>query len=561
MGSNGTRSGKVFVLGSGTRAFLTVVRSLGRKGLEVHAGSHNFDPVVLGSRYLKSVHILPPPTNPNVWMELFTDLLRDQHFELIIPTDDPTTILCRKYRSELEKHSMVYLLDEKAYQITNDKSKTHDLALSLGVNVPPSELLDDDSDLGKVSDALGFPLMLKPVSSYKEDDLVSRRYVKRVNSKEELTSIFSRMIVEGPVMAQGYFPGVGAGIEVLCHQGKILTSFEHIRVHEPRGGGVSAYRRSAPLDPELLEASRKIMEVLNYTGVCMLEFRVNERTGAWALIEINGRFWGSLPLAVVAGQDFPYYLYEMLVHKKRDFPQGYKNNIYCRNTTLDLAWAKENVRDNKMKILTDLSNVFLLRERNDTLVLDDPRPGIMELYSNTEAVYRGGLRYVQKRLIGIPLVRSIRAKRLRKVLGKAKNIIFVCKGNICRSPFAEHYARNVFPPGIDIKSYGTHKQDGRNSPAEAIASATRFGVDLRHHESDSITEEGVKKADIIFVFDWENLQKLVERFPFVRTKVHLFSEINPRSPLFIQDPYGKDLDAFNKSYEMIAHSLNTIKVG
>jgi len=44
----------------------------------------------------------------------------------------------------------------------------------------------------------------------------------------------------------------------------------------------------------------------------MVEFKHSRRTGAWALMEINSRFWGSLPLSLAAGVDFPRYLYEMV---------------------------------------------------------------------------------------------------------------------------------------------------------------------------------------------------------------------------------------------------------
>ena len=50
---------------------------------------------------------------------------------------------------------------------------------------------------------------------------------------------------------------------------------------------------------------------MDYTGVAMLEFRKNFDKNESVLIEINGRFWGSLPLAVAAGADFPYYLYQL----------------------------------------------------------------------------------------------------------------------------------------------------------------------------------------------------------------------------------------------------------
>ena len=63
----------------------------------------------------------------------------------------------------------------------------------------------------------------------------------------------------------------------------------------------------------------------------MAEFKVNPRTGGWVLIEINGRFWGSLPLTIAAGADFPRYLYE-LRSRTHGFPREYRTGISIAGT-------------------------------------------------------------------------------------------------------------------------------------------------------------------------------------------------------------------------------------
>ena len=103
--------------------------------------------------------------------------------------------------------------------------------------------------------------------------------------------------------------------------GRDPRGFQHERLHEPPEGGGGTYRKSVPLSPELLKATRRLMKELRYTGVAMAEFKVNPRTGGWVLIEINGRFWGSLPLTIAAGADFPRYLYELMVHGRTGFPR------------------------------------------------------------------------------------------------------------------------------------------------------------------------------------------------------------------------------------------------
>jgi len=69
----------------------------------------------------------------------------------------------------------------------------------------------------------------------------------------------------------------------------------------------------------------------------MIEYKVNERTGEKYLIEINGRFWGSLPLSIVSGVDFPRLLYEMYVKQYLQPVTVYKMGLYCRNISMDMT--------------------------------------------------------------------------------------------------------------------------------------------------------------------------------------------------------------------------------
>jgi protein-tyrosine-phosphatase/predicted ATP-grasp superfamily ATP-dependent carboligase len=547
---------KVLVLGGSTRAFLAVVRSLGRKGLVVHAGSPSYDQEVLRSRYLAMVHYLPPLDEPDNWKDEVMRIMEAERFSLVIPTNDPAILLCQRYRAELERFGRIYLLNEKADLAVNDKMRTYELARKLGVNVPRSVLITPEDEPGSLLKEFDLPIMLKPVSSFSIEDLRSKRYVKRARNEEELSQMLTEMLASGPLMAQEYFEGVGVGVEVLCLNGRVLTQFQHLRVHEPRGGGASTYRRSMPVDPELLDASKKIMAMLDYTGVGMLEFKVDFRSERWTLIEINGRFWGSLPLPVAAGMDFPFYLYEMLVRGRTEFPQDFDDHIYCRNTSLDFKWMRENLMDHKGQVLREMSNFVLLRERNDTLVKDDPIPGVTEIANVMAAPIIVVQNKIRFKLNSLTLIRRRRAKRLATELANARSILFICMGNICRSPFAEHYGRKLLPSRIIMASGGTYEKQGRTTPDEGIAVSKSYGVDLLPHRSRTVTEGMMKDADVVFVFDGKNMSQMRERFPSHRKKLWYLAEADPTLPLIILDPYGKDLKDYETAYRMIAKCLD-----
>src|SRR5690606_9337874 len=217
------------------------------------------------------------------------------------------------------------------------------------------------------------------------------------------------------------------------------------RVHEPPEGGGSSYRRSTELNPGMLEASRKLIAALNYTGVAMVEFKLNRLTGEWVFIEINGRFWGSLPLAISSGVDFPAYLYRMMTEGRTGFPTGYRVGIHSRSLVDDYHWLAENFRadhDDPTQLTVpmpaiagEIGNLIRGRERIDTLAWDDPAPGLAEIRMLFCRIATKTLGTVSGRFKRRMLARK-QAVGLRRAAKNAKVIGFVCYGNICRSPFA-----------------------------------------------------------------------------------------------------------------------------
>jgi hypothetical protein len=77
---------KVLVIGDDTRSFLVIVRSLGRRGITVHAAPTNFRSPALRSRYISAIHYLPPWTGDDAgWLSAIEGLLRAERYDLVIP--------------------------------------------------------------------------------------------------------------------------------------------------------------------------------------------------------------------------------------------------------------------------------------------------------------------------------------------------------------------------------------------------------------------------------------------------------------------------------------------
>jgi protein-tyrosine-phosphatase len=393
-----------------------------------------------------------------------------------------------------------------------------------------------------------------------------KNYVHKAYASEDFDAHVDLFLPRGDFLVQENFIGTGVGVEVLADRGEILVAFQHVRVHEPLMGGGSTYRKSAPLTPDLLDASRKFLNALDYTGVAMIEFIVNFATGDWVFVEINGRFWGSLPLALAAGADFPYYLYQLQVEGRREFPQDYKKGVYCRNWAKDLKWMAQNFRADRSdptlatrplsSVALEPLNILTFHEHSDTFVLDDPKPGFAELCQIVGNVASLAGDRMAVTALALPFVRQRRRDAARQAIARAKTVLFVCKGNICRSPFAQGYARAVWPRSAAVLSSGYYPEPDRASPPQAVNVAREFGVDLTAHRSTVLADETVRQADVILVFDEANRRTLLEHYPRARSKIHRLGVLAEQGPFEIRDPFGGSENGFRVVYERIKRCID-----
>jgi len=131
---------------------------------------------------------------------------------------------------------------------------------------------------------------------------------------------------------QEYVKGRGCGVGTLFVNNHPYAVFCHERLREyPITGGASTYRISA-WNAKLAKYAITLLKEMNWQGVAMVEFKLNQESGEAKLIEVNGRFWDSLALAINAGIDFPFLLHSSVVEKKieKDLFNTYKVGIHQR---------------------------------------------------------------------------------------------------------------------------------------------------------------------------------------------------------------------------------------
>src|SRR5262249_47828664 len=167
---------KVLVLGKSDSSFLTVIRSLGRQGIEVHIAWCPTIEVARRSRYVHAVHELPPfRPGDDAWKWAFLDLCERERFDLVIPTNDPTIIPLQEHRADLEPDARIYLRSDRAYRGGYDKQRSYEVCREIGVPVPPPLILPVPAEPADVLREFSLPVVVKARSSFRSEDLGDRR--------------------------------------------------------------------------------------------------------------------------------------------------------------------------------------------------------------------------------------------------------------------------------------------------------------------------------------------------------------------------------------------------
>lgn len=135
-----------------------------------------------------------------------------------------------------------------------------------------------------------------------------------------------------------------------------------------------------------------------------------------------------------------------------------------------------------------------------------------------------------------------------------ERLVFVCKGNICRSAYAEAVARSM-----GIKAISCGLQTVENAPAneDAIRTAQKMGIDLRAHRTTPIMYLELKKTDLLVVMEPKQARFLQRNMGRQHQYTLLGIWARPRLP-YIHDPHGSPANYFEKCFDYIKKSVNGI---
>ncbi|HSU98181.1 MAG TPA: ATP-grasp domain-containing protein [Gemmatimonadaceae bacterium] len=303
---------RVLVTDGEQRATLAVVRSLGAAGHTVHVCASTSRTLAGASRFARSEHVVANAlANPATFTTEVRDLISQLGIDTLIPMSEPALLALLPERERLE-NVLIPFPEADVFSAISDKQAVLAAAARAGIATPEQTVLHDASSALDVS-SIRYPVVVKParsVSTGAGDRL--KLSVRHAASAQELESVLREMDPRAyPLLLQQRIVGPGVGIFVLLWDGQLIAQFAHRRIREkPPSGGISVYRASIAVDAELLRRSVALLAEFAWRGVAMIEYKLDEHTGVPYLMEINGRFWGSLQLAIDAGVDFPRLLIE-----------------------------------------------------------------------------------------------------------------------------------------------------------------------------------------------------------------------------------------------------------
>lgn len=317
--------GDVLITDGDQRAALAIVRSLGAAGYRCTVAAPRPRSLAGVSRYAYREVVVGDATGaPGAYADAVEALVTDGDFDLVIPVTEPSLLALLPLRERLP--AAIPFPDVDTFRAICDKGRVLEAARELGIRTPRQQEIR--SPHGGQALRLELPVVLKPARSVYSapDGTLGKTSVAWARSAEAVgAALESYPPAAFPVLAQEVIAGPGIGVFVLVHDGRLLASFAHRRIREkPPSGGVSVVRQSEPMDPELLDRSLALLSRFGWSGVAMVEYKVDERTGEAVLMEVNGRFWGSLQLAIDAGVDFPRILADAALGRPVEPVTGYR---------------------------------------------------------------------------------------------------------------------------------------------------------------------------------------------------------------------------------------------
>lgn len=384
----------VLVTDGDERAALAVVRSLGRAGYAVHVCGTRDRTLAAVSRRALSSFVAPDPLRAPVDFETAVASYAAKHrIDVILPITEAALLAVLGARGAFEG-AVIPFPSIETFRAVNDKHALGKPAARLGIPVPQQWEIIRQEDLASLdADVLPYPVVIKPARSVADYGGVrSKHTVRHAQDVDQFRSRAAEFPPSAfPLLVQQRVIGPGCGVFLLRWGNETVAAFAHRRIREkPPAGGVSVYAEAVPLNSTLLRQSEQLLASFGWQGVAMVEYKMDAASGTAYLMEVNGRFWGSLQLAIDAGVDFPLLLVRCALGEVVPQQNGYRtgtrgrwwwgevDHLLARLRRSDVELALPPGSPTRRAVLADFLARWRPHERDAVFRFDDPLPFLYE---------------------------------------------------------------------------------------------------------------------------------------------------------------------------------------
>jgi predicted ATP-grasp superfamily ATP-dependent carboligase len=319
---------------------LAVIRALGRMGVPVYTLNYSENEMGLYSKYVRGkVRVPDPRKNEEEFITRLLELSHEFGGSLLIPTDDYTVVVLSKNKELLQSHYVVAVEDWAIVHKLIEKQYTYELARSWSIPSPWTFVVQSSDEVEAVHKQLTYPCLIKPCEGHTFFDHFKVKMF-RVENEAELSARYSLIEPLGfTVMIQELVPGddsQGVNYNSYFVNGAPIAEFtaKKVRLEPPFLGSPRVLFSKAI--PEILEPGRLLLQKLQYSGFSCMEFKKDQRSGVYKLMEVNCRNNLSGLLAVTCGINFPWIQYRHLMYGELAGASTFKENVYWIDLDKDL---------------------------------------------------------------------------------------------------------------------------------------------------------------------------------------------------------------------------------
>ncbi|GAB7118013.1 carboxylate--amine ligase [Natrinema pallidum] len=305
----------VLVPGIDAPSTVACLRSLHPRGIRTIVGSESRSTPAASSAYRDEFVTLPDPeTELAAYGDALLSLAERPAVRTIVPVREEDVYVLAKRKAAFADEIATPWPDFETLRRVQDRVELFAAAEAAGVGTPETDLLDQWTDWSRETVVKPRYTVASPTylgARFEDAEIGSTAYQRPGKPPDEQAVVEKRG--HTPIVQERIADSREFGFFALYDRGDPVATFQHC---QRRGweycGGPSAYRESVHI-PALETAGRALLSELEWHGLAMVEFLRDPADGEFKLMEINPRFWSSLPFSIRAGADFPYYYWQLAI--------------------------------------------------------------------------------------------------------------------------------------------------------------------------------------------------------------------------------------------------------